>query len=89
MSFVDPIFACDFYKTSHKDMYPAGTNLIYSNFTPRSNKHCAYGADKVLFFGLQGFVQQWLIDNFNEGFFNKPKEEVIAKYKRRMETSIG
>lgn len=89
MSFVDPIFACDFYKTSHKDMYPTGTNLIYSNFTPRSNKHCSYGADKVLFFGLQGFVQQWLIDNFNEGFFKKPKEEVIAKYKRRMETSIG
>jgi nicotinamide phosphoribosyltransferase len=89
MSFVDPIFACDFYKTGHKDMYPEGTNLIYSNFTPRSNKHCVYGADKVLFFGLQGFIQQWLIDNFNEGFFKKSKEEVIAKYKRRMKTSIG
>ena len=89
MSFVDPIFACDFYKTGHKDMYPAGTNLIYSNFTPRSNKHCPYGADKVVFFGLQGFILQWLVENFNEGFFKQPKEKVLAKYKRRMETSIG
>ena len=89
MSFVDPIFACDFYKTGHKDMYPEGTNLIYSNFTPRSNKHCPYGADKVVFFGLQGFILQWLVENFNEGFFKKPKAEVLAKYKSRMETSIG
>jgi nicotinamide phosphoribosyltransferase len=89
MTYLDPIFACDFYKTGHKAMYPTGTTKIYSNFTPRSNRHCAYGADKIVFFGLQGLIKQWLIESFTNDFFNKPKEQVIAKYKRRMETSIG
>jgi nicotinamide phosphoribosyltransferase len=40
-------------------------------------------------FGLQYFIQSFLIDTWNKEFFNKPKEQVVAKYKRRMDTSLG
>jgi len=72
---------CDFYKVSHKDQYPEGTEVVYSNWTPRSNKHAPY-VDKVVSIGFQGFVKEYLIDFFNENFFNKSKEEVVKEYTR-------
>jgi nicotinamide phosphoribosyltransferase len=93
MNYLDPITACDFYKVGHKAMYPKGTEVIYSNFTPRSNK-LAPNADgnkpsKVLFYGLQGFIKSFLIEQFNNNFFSKSKVEVIAKYNRRMNGALG
>lgn len=93
MTYIDPITTCDFYKVGHKAMYPKGTEVIYSNFTPRSNKLAPSAGDnkptKVLFYGLQGFIKSFLIEQFNKNFFNRTKEEVIAKYNRRMNTSLG
>lgn len=93
MSYIDPIFACDFYKVGHKAMYPVGTEVIYSNFTPRSNRLAPTVADKtidnVVFFGLQGFVKNFLIETFNEKFFKQDKEKVVAKYKKRCDISLG
>lgn len=82
-----PILLKDFYKVSHIFQYPAGTQSVYSNLTPRGSR--IEGIDKVVVFGIQYFVKEYLIKQFNEGFFNKPKEEVIAAFKRRMDTSLG
>jgi nicotinamide phosphoribosyltransferase len=87
-----PITQLDFYKTGHKNQYPKGTTLVYSNLTPRSTKYLpkVEGTDnKVVFFGLQYFIKDFLIENFNNEFFNKPKEEVVSYYKRRVDTSLG
>lgn len=93
MTYLDPITACDFYKVGHKAMYPKGTEVIYSNFTPRSNKLAPNADDvkpsKVLFYGLQGFIKSFLIEQFNANFFHKSKIEVIAKYNRRMDGALG
>lgn len=35
---MNPFLATDGYKTGHHLMYPKGTELVYSNFTPRSKK---------------------------------------------------
>jgi len=90
---INPTTQIDFYKTGHKDQYPDGTTLVYSNFTPRSSRLARvlkdYFDEKVVFYGLQGFIKWFLIDTWNQEFFNKPKAEVIAKYKRRMDTSLG
>lgn len=70
----------DFYKISHKNMYPDGMTKLYSTWTPRSGKF--FPESKfVVWFGLQGFIQKYLIDGFNKWFFNRPLEEVIAEYK--------
>ncbi len=77
----------DFYKADHRRQYPEGTELVYSNFTPRKSRQ--EGNDKLVFFGLQYFVKEYLVKQWNEGFFNVPKEKVVADYKRRMDNALG
>jgi len=89
----NPLTAIDFYKAGHRQQYPAGTTMVYSNFTARSDKlkniPDRLWCGKVKFFGLQYFIKEYLIETWNEGFFKRPKAEVVAVYKRRMDTSLG
>ena len=82
------ILYTDSYKLGHHNQYPKGTTLVYSNLTPRSNKYFP-NADGATVFGIQYFIKKYLIDEFNKHFFNKPKEEVVAKFKRRIDTFLG
>lgn len=90
---LNPLTTCDFYKTGHKPMYPEGTEMVYSNFTPRSDRLCptvdSVEDNRIVFVGLQGMVRWFLQDTFNEGFFNRPKSEVVREYKRRMDNALG
>lgn len=89
---LNPLNAIDFYKADHRRQYPVGTEYVYANFTPRSSrlaKMLPDFDDKVVFFGLQGFIKHFLIDTWNEGFFQQPKDKVVAAYKRRMDSSLG
>lgn len=86
----NPINQIDWYKYSHKRQYPDGTEFVYSNFTARSGKWANIpNSTGTVFFGLSYFIQKYLIDDFNENFFNKPKDQVVSQYKRRVETSLG
>lgn len=78
----------DFYKLSHREQYPVGTEVVYSTFTPRSNKYFPV-ADKVVMFGLQGFIKKYLIDYFNDNFFNRPKTVVVNEYSRIVKYCLG
>lgn len=89
---INPLTAIDFYKADHRRQYPKGTEFVYSNFTPRSSRHAPVLKDfegKVVCFGLQGFIKDFLMDTWQENFFNRPREEVLAAYKRRMDSSLG
>ena len=88
----NPLHGLDFYKTGHMPQYPTGTETVYSNLTARSNKHFSWkqaGKGYVVLWGIQGFLQEFLIDGWNEGFFNLPKEQCVKAFKRRMENSVG
>lgn len=78
---------CDFYKTSHREQYPVGTTKLYSTWTPRTSRK--EGINKVVAFGFQGFIKDYLIDYFNKNFFNKPLEEVVNSYKRVIKNCLG
>jgi nicotinamide phosphoribosyltransferase len=89
---LNPLNCIDFYKADHRSQYPSGTSLVYSNFTPRSDRLASMGSSfdgKVVFYGLQGFMKWFLLDTWNGGFFNLPKEKAVAKYKRRMDNALG
>lgn len=89
---INPLNAIDFYKADHRRQYPIGTEYVYANFTPRSSRLAKMLPDfdnKVVFFGLQGFIKHFLIETWNEGFFNQPKAQVVTAYKRRMDSSLG
>lgn len=75
-----PVLLCDFYKLAHRVQYPEGTQYVYSTWTPRSTY--IEGVNKVVAFGNQAFVKKYLINYFNENFFNRPKQDVIDEYVR-------
>lgn len=90
---VNPLNAIDFYKSDHRTQYPSGTTEIYSNFTPRSSKRASvireFYDEKILFFGLQYFIKDFLIQTWNEEFFQKNKDEVLKAYQKRMDFALG
>jgi nicotinamide phosphoribosyltransferase len=83
----NPLTKIDFYKADHRRQYPEGTSLVYSNFTPRKSR--IEGIDHIVFFGLQYVVLEFLLGEWQRNFFNRPKEQVVARYKRRMDNALG
>lgn len=77
----------DFYKAVHAEMLPENITKSVSYFTPRMSRVKQW--NKVVMFGLQGFIKTYLIDYFNEEFFNQPFENVIGEYKRIMDNTLG
>ena len=83
----NPMLLIDFYKAVHAEMLPQNITKSVSYFTPRMSRVKRW--DNVVMFGLQGFIKTYLIDYFNEEFFNKPFNEVISGYKRIMDATLG
>lgn len=83
---MNPLFLTDFYKVYHLEQYPKKTSLVYSNFTPRKSRTTS---DKMVFFGLQYFIKKYLIEEFNENFFKKPKQEIMDEYKSLIDRTLG
>ena len=83
----NPMLLIDFYKAVHAEMLPQNITKSVSYFTPRMSRVNRW--DKVVMFGLQGFIKTYLIDYFSEEFFNKSFDEVISEYKRVMDATLG
>lgn len=77
---MNPLLMVDGYKTSHHIMYPKGTNLVYSNFTPRSVKYMHDKAKDIIVFGTQ-YTMKYIHDLYDENFFKRDKNEVINEAK--------
>jgi nicotinic acid phosphoribosyltransferase len=60
---------------------------MVSYYTPRMSR--LSDIDKVTLFGLQGFIKEYLIEGFNDNFFNRPEEEVMDEYERIMFYTLG
>ena len=77
----------DTYKHTHPRMYPQNLTKLVSYLTPRKNMSSDF--PEMVFFGLQSFIKDYLIDGFNEQFFNKSLTEVEYTYEYYMEPQIG
>jgi nicotinamide phosphoribosyltransferase len=86
---INPLFLIDFYKADHRRQYPEGTQVVYSNFTPRSNKYAYDDSDEVVVFGIQYLIKEYLIDRWNRGFFMRKKDDVLKEYKALMDRALG
>lgn len=91
--YIHPLNAIDFYKSDHRRQYPENTTHVYSNLTARTVRpefaESPYYDGKIIFFGLQYFILDFLIHAWNDYFFKQPKTKVIAEYKRRMDFALG
>ena len=83
----NPLLLTDFYKISHRIMSAKGTEKIYSVMTPRASR--IKGVKEAVFFGNQGFNQEWLVDYFNKNFFSRNLDEVVKEYKRIVKYTLG
>ena len=84
---INPIYLKDFYKVGHIDQYPASTELVFSNFTPRKSK--IPGVNHGVFFGLQYFIKKYLTQQFNELFFNELTPNQLGQYKNFIYKTLG
>ncbi len=77
---MNPLLLVDSYKINHYRMYPEGMTKLYSNLTPRKSR--MKNVDKIVVFGVQHFILEYLINRFNNEFFNKGRAEVLEEYFR-------
>lgn len=87
MNKTNPMLLIDYYKAVHAEMLPEKMTKSVSYFTPRMSRIGRW--DKVVMFGLQGFIKTYLIDYFNREFFKRPFGEVVAEYQRVLDNTLG
>ena len=87
MKNMSAMLLCDFYKIAHREMYPQGTEVCYSTWTPRTSR--MKDVNGVVVAGNQAFVKEWLLGFFQEEFFDRPKAEVVAEYSRIIRATLG
>ena len=86
---INSMFLADGYKVGHYNMYQDGTEVVYSNFTPRSNKYAPKGNNgKILNFGHQ-YAIRFIVEHFNKNFFNIEKEVVLKDIKENFSAYLG
>lgn len=83
----NPTLLADFYKLSHPRQYPPGTEYVYSNTTPRSSR--MDDVESVVVFGVQYLIEEYIVKNWQENFFKRPKDEVIGEFKRLCDYTLG
>lgn len=86
MNFFPP-HLIDFYKSGHIYQMPDKTTLQFNNFTCRGSR--LPDVKHSVFFGLQGFMLEYLVHQWNTNFFNVSKDKCLAKYQRRMDKALG
>lgn len=84
---MNPLLLTDGYKIDHRRQYPAGTTLVYSNWTPRKSR--IEEVNEVILFGLQYFIKKYILEDFETHFFKQPKEKVVEEYRRRINNYLG
>lgn len=77
----------DFYKISHRKMYPSGTTKVYSTWTPRGSR--MPGVNEFVWFGLQAFIQRRLLGTFERDFFAQDIEAICEDYSRIVRHALG
>lgn len=89
---INPTIQTDFYKIQHYIMDPPGTIKKYSNLTPRKSR--LPGVNSVVVFGIQYWILEYVIKQWDNEFFGYTrgeyaKKDVIDRYKRMMDYTLG
>jgi nicotinamide phosphoribosyltransferase len=83
----------DGYKIDHRRQYPEKTTFVYSNLTCRSSKLANLPQeahnDKTVFYGLSQFIQRFILEFWNKGFFDRPFDEIGQDYLSHINSYLG
>ena len=81
------VLLSDFYKQDHQRQYDPRITKVVSYYVPRKTRIPEFS--KIVVFGIQGFIKEYLIEYFNENFFNKPFNIVIKEYREVIRETMG
>jgi nicotinamide phosphoribosyltransferase len=81
------VLLTDFYKQCHAEQYDPSVTKVVSYYVPRKTRISEF--DKVVVFGIQAFIKEYLIEYMNENFFNRSKEEVLLEYESVIAATMG
>ena len=84
---MNPMLLIDGYKLDHRRQYPEGTQVVYSNWTPRESR--VEGQDSVIFLGLQYFLTKYLEEEMKKHFFSRRRDEVCEEYQTFIDKYLG
>lgn len=84
---MNSMLLCDFYKLSHRRMYPVGTTKVYSTWTPRGSRMA--GVESFVWFGLQAFIERRLRGTFQHDFFEQDIHAICSEYARIVRHTLG
>lgn len=82
-----PYLLKDGYKAGHIHQYAKNTEVVFANFTPRATRRD--NTETVVFAGLQYFIKEFLIKQWNENFFDKPLKGSLKQFNRVMNSYIN
>lgn len=82
-----PILMTDFYKVIHHFCYVPDMEYLTSYWTPRKTR--IENVDKVVMFGLQAWIKEFLIDTFERDFFSRPYTEIHEEYVRIIKNTMN
>lgn len=83
------LLLCDTYKTCHVKMFDKGLKNLVSYWVPRKSMFEKAENQKMVFFGLQAFIQEFLIKYFNDNFFDVTADTIRDTYRKYMNIQIG
>lgn len=90
MRITAPTMQKDIYKEFHQYAYHPEVSRVYANFVSRSGKYSNTDLDFTVFVGLQGFIIDYLINEWQEGFFSaKSEDEAVFQHGRIMSAMLG
>lgn len=79
----------DFYKITHLLQYSDKITHLTSYLTPRGSRLTSEGMNKAVFFGLQGYVNQYIVNGFNDNFFNRDFNEIKEEVEEVLSNGLG
>lgn len=90
MRIVAPTMQKDIYKAFHLHAYHPEVTKVYANFVSRSGKYSNTNLDFTVFVGLQGFIIDYLINEWQEGFFSaKTEDDAVFQHGRIISAMLG
>ena len=84
---INPLLESDFYKQVHWNQYPKDVAKVVSYFTPRMSR--LKDQNSLIVFGIQGFIKEFLIEDFNKNFFKRKKEDIMKEVQHILGNTIA
>ena len=79
----------DFYKITHLLQYSDKITHLTSYLTPRGSRLKGEGIDKVVMFGLSGYIDDYVVKGFNDNFFNRSWDKIAAEVSEVLVKGLG